>query len=82
MAYICHKKMNGYEKVTTKNDDSLWRSKGIDGILAELRAGYMIQFEITKIEKEEVKLAWPNLDFFNTYPSLIRIILDEVKPEY
>ena len=85
MAFLCYKKLDGVEKVTSQANQpevSFWRTKNIDNIMVELKNGFMVNLDTKKIEKEEVKFAWVNLEFFTNYPNLRRVIAEAIKPEY
>lgn len=60
--------------MTSLSDGAFWRSKNIDNLVTELKNGFLVNFETAKIDKEEVRFAWVNLDFFGTYSTLLQEI--------
>ena len=42
MAYLCHQKLEGVDKVSSQTDSLFWKSKNIDNILVELKNGFLV----------------------------------------
>lgn len=85
MNYLCFRKLQGIQQIESNQEKykSLWNSKNIDNILAELKNGFLIELREEKGNKQDKNIiAAVNMHFFNMYQNIVQVIIDSIKPEF